>query len=102
MRYDAKDIQNAREVIRKLPSTIYAIYEPSKSGMSRRIRFYWADAGDICGCTYVIATVLGLKVARDGSVRVHGCGMDMGFATYYEARARADVENAGMCKVIEL
>jgi len=49
----------------------------SQSGMSRNISVLTKDMRDI---SYYVAVVLERPWAKDGSVKIGGCGMDMGFA----------------------
>lgn len=51
----------------------------AKSGMSRRIKLYVVNDGDIIRVSHLVAKILELNMNDDG-VRINGCGMDMGFA----------------------
>jgi hypothetical protein len=69
-------------------SRVYTILRHvSSSGMSRDISLVIADKdGTICDITYYTAQALGDRlVERNGhrAIRVHGCGMDMGFHLVY-------------------
>lgn len=80
----------AREKLREIlkPGTlVYTIVDHvSRSGMSRRIRCFivdHSDGGTIRDITWNVSKALSYTMA-DGSLRVSGCGMDMGFAVVYE------------------
>ena len=70
--------------------TVYTIVERvSRSGMSRNIRvivFLGDRASDSVHPNYAVATLLGWpwKKGWHDSIRVSGCGMDMGFHLVYE------------------
>jgi len=51
----------------------------AKSGMSRRIKLYVVNDGDIIRVSHLVAKILELNL-NDNGVRIDGCGMDMGFA----------------------
>ncbi|KKS59078.1 MAG: hypothetical protein UV26_C0030G0010 [candidate division WWE3 bacterium GW2011_GWF2_42_42] len=52
----------------------------SKSGMSRKMKFYTVSKGKIVWCTFVMGKVLQMKLTeRDEELTVNGCGMDMVF-----------------------
>jgi hypothetical protein len=51
----------------------------AKSGMSRRIKLYVVNDGDIIRVSHLVAKILELNMNDDG-IRINGCGMDMGFA----------------------
>jgi hypothetical protein len=67
--------------------TIYTILRGvSASGMSRDISLVYIKNGDPYFITYIVACALGDRlVSRNGSdsIRVNGCGMDMGFHLVY-------------------
>lgn len=67
--------------------TIYTILRSvSASGMSRDISLLYVKGKEIYHLNYSIAHALGDRlVSRNGSdaIRVHGCGMDMGFHLVY-------------------
>lgn len=67
--------------ILKPGDTIYTVLKHvSRSGMMRHIQLKVVLDGDICDITYHAACVMGDSIAKDGGIRVSGCGMDMGFA----------------------
>lgn len=51
----------------------------SQSGMSRNIDCYVIANNTPYCMSYAIAQVLGMSQAKDGSIKVGGCGMDMGY-----------------------
>lgn len=56
----------------------------SKSGMTRNIAVYAIYDNEIINVSYYAAKLLGWSMAKnDNSVRVGGCGMDMGFHLVY-------------------
>lgn len=64
--------------------TIYTkIGTVARSGMSRTLSLYIVDDGGIWDITGYAAQILGERYRDDGTIRVQGCGMDMGFATVY-------------------
>lgn len=68
-------------------STIYTLLRSvSSSGMTRHISLLVANGDEITDITYYAAGVLGESLyERNGSrsIRVNGCGMDMGFHLVY-------------------
>lgn len=61
-------------------STMYCnLKHVSRSGMSRRISFHFIDGAEVRNASVWIAAALGMKCQDDHSLRVDGCGMDMGF-----------------------
>jgi hypothetical protein len=67
--------------------TVYTILRSvSASGMTRHISLKVADGSSIYDITYLTAKVLGDKLHdRNGfnTIKVNGCGMDMGFHIVY-------------------
>jgi len=91
MRYTNKEKSESRQVLLELlkpGDTVYTVLKHvSRSGMMRHIQLKIARDGDICDITYHAARVLGGSIAKDGGIRVAGCGMDMGFALIYNLGA---------------
>lgn len=56
--------------------------------MSRRLDFYLIRKGQLVWITGHVANITEHKQHRDGSMKVGGCGMDMGFAMVYELSRR--------------
>ena len=69
-------------------STVYTrIEHVSRSGMSRDVRVYIVDAGDIRNVTGLVASALDMpRRDRHGDwvLRIGGCGFDAGFHVVYE------------------
>lgn len=69
-------------------ATIYTVLRSvSSSGMTRHISLLVANGEEITDVTYYAAGVLGESLyERNGyrSIRVNGCGMDMGFHLVYK------------------
>ena len=79
-------LQDARRYIFKNESNnkvIAVIKSVSKSGMSRRIKFYYHDGARCLNITRLIATINGYSINNNGEMLVSGCGMDMVFNTLY-------------------
>lgn len=68
-------------------TTIYTILRSvSSSGMSRKISVKFAEGSNIYDITYLVAKILGDKVSDVNgynTIKVNGCGMDMGFHLVY-------------------
>lgn len=47
------------------------------------MKFFAVEDNEIINVTWRVATVLGDSVQSDGTIRVSGCGMDMGFHMVY-------------------
>ena len=91
--------QKALEMIKK--GRIYAhIKSVSRSGMSRRILFFYVEKNRIIRCTPEISWLVGKypvgkymageKHISDEGLLVRGCGMDMIFHTLYNAMPYKD------------
>lgn len=67
--------------------TVYTILRKvSASGMTRHISFKSVEGSSIYDITYLVARVLGDKVSDVNgynTIKVNGCGMDMGFHMVY-------------------
>lgn len=64
--------------------TVYtSVTSVARSGMSRRIRVYVVDNGEIRSITHLVAAFLGYSSDPDRGMLVRGCGMDMGFHVVY-------------------
>lgn len=87
MKYKNEDIEEDKKYLMDiLPvgGTCYTqVTSVAKSGMSRKMKFFAVKDGEIINVTYRVATVLGDPVQHDGTIRVSGCGMDMGFYMVY-------------------
>jgi hypothetical protein len=60
----------------------------ARSGMSRTIDFYILKDNQPVYLTTYMSVVLSIPQAKNGALRVAGCGMDMIFATVYELSMR--------------
>ena len=60
--------------------TLYTIVtHVSQSGMSRNIKVLDIKGGNPSYWNYYISKILGYTLKDDGTLKVQGCGMDMGF-----------------------
>lgn len=72
------------------PEILTIVRHVSRSGMSRNISLKYVKNGELVDITYNAALVLDWPLV-DGwnySVKVGGCGMDMGFHTVYSLSGR--------------
>lgn len=87
MKYKNEEIEEDKKYLMDiLPvgGTCYTqVTSVAKSGMSRKMKFFAVKDGEIIDVTWRVATVLGDSVQHDGTIRVSGCGMDMGFHIVY-------------------
>lgn len=87
MKYKKEEVEEAKKYLMDvLPvgGTCYTqVKSVAKSGMSRKMKFFAVEDGEIINVTWRVATVLGDSVQSDGTIRVSGCGMDMGFHMVY-------------------
>jgi len=60
----------------------------ARSGMSRNIKVLMVKDGQMIDISYYVANITEYPRASDGSVRVGGAGMDMGFALVYDLSRR--------------
>lgn len=83
---DSSEVARSADVVRKyLPKGSRVrgvVVSVSRSGMSRRIRFFAGSAGDTHDLTYEFAQLTGWAL-NDRGLLVNGCGMDMVFHTVY-------------------
>lgn len=56
------------------------IVSVSKSGMSRKMRFYIIENDDLRNITHLISEIAGYKMDNDYNLKVSGCGMNMIFS----------------------
>lgn len=87
-REHAEAAENLREWF-PVGSTVYTILRHvSRSGMSREIGVLASlGDGDFRHPNYAASKVLGWRLGRSDSVKVSGCGMDMGFHLAYAISA---------------
>ena len=101
----AEAVERLRELFDGAPKKVaYTVTRKvSASGMTRRISVFVVDSdGDLRDISYYVGAVLGWSITDvmgHRTVRVDGCGMDMGFHLVYSlsyALYRVDgVERAG-------
>lgn len=79
-----------RKELRKIikpKSTVYTVLRSvSKSGMSREISVFAIQKGELRNLDCLVADAIGHTVGQQG-IKMHGCGMDMGFAMVYSLGA---------------
>jgi hypothetical protein len=64
--------------------TVYTnVQHVSRSGMLRNISVYIVKDDRIHCIDWYVSIVTGRSTAKDGSIKCHGCGMDMGFDLVY-------------------
>ncbi len=70
--------------ILKPSSVVYTVLRHvSTSGMSRNISVLFSNDDGIHNLDFYVARLLDAQRAKDGSIKVNGCGMDMGFHLVY-------------------
>lgn len=92
MKYSKEAVEKAlaylREILKPGSDVYTSVKSVAKSGMSRTMTLHVVQDGRICGITYSAAVALGEVQQNDSSIRVHGCGMDMGFEVVYRLSRR--------------
>lgn len=92
-KYTKQQVAEAKENLLKYlkegDDVWFIIHSVAKNGTSRVMSCHVPAVGHddklyIANLTYYVAKVLDYKVLPDGGFRVHGCGMDMCFATVYD------------------
>lgn len=82
------ELEAAREEMRTWitpGTTVYTqVVKVARSGMMRYMNVKIVENGEIRDITWQVANALGMKRAKDGSIKMHGCGMDMGFKLVYD------------------
>lgn len=81
-----QDKQELREMLGDNPSVYTILRSVSASGMTRHISLKIVHKGELIDITYLSARVLGDKLSEKlgyNTIRVNGCGMDMGFHLTY-------------------
>lgn len=75
-----------RKELRKIlkpKSTVYTVLRSiSKSGMSHELSAFAIQKGELRNLDCLVADAIGHAVGQHG-IKMHGCGMDMGFALVY-------------------
>lgn len=72
-----------RETVRPGDTLRTILRHVSASGMTRHIDVVKVEDGDVRYLTAQVALACGYRRAKDGSLVVGGCGMDMGFSVVY-------------------
>ena len=75
----AESIAVLRRVLRRGSTVFCTLRDVSRSGMSRRIKFFVVRKGEVSNISWHVGKVLGLKCGDEHALTVGGCGMDMGF-----------------------
>lgn len=81
-----QDKAELRDMLGTTPNVYTILRSVSASGMSRHISLKIVHKGELIDITYLSARVLGDKVSEKlgfNTIRVNGCGMDMGFHLTY-------------------
>jgi hypothetical protein len=79
-----KYIKDLKKLVEK-GGTIYCVLRRvAKSGMSRDISFFVINKQRLRMIDGCIKQILGLKYSKNDGLRIHGCGMDMGFLVVHE------------------
>jgi hypothetical protein len=82
----AQDKAELKNMLGDKPNVYTILRSVSASGMSRHISLKIVHKGELIDITYLTARVLGDKVSDKfgfNTIRVNGCGMDMGFHLTY-------------------
>jgi hypothetical protein len=76
-------VSNTKLLEKDLEESEYIVYtilrQVSQSGESRNIDCYIILKNKPYCISYDVAQILGYKQTKDGSIKVVGCGMDMGY-----------------------
>ena len=89
MKYTKEQVERSRAYLLdsleiKPGETLYTKVEHvSRSGMSRNISVYVMRDNSPVNISTSAATLIEEPLAKDGGVKMSGCGMDMGFALVY-------------------
>ena len=77
---EKSEAKNHLLTLLKNDDTLYTnLMSVSKSGMSRKLKVFFIKDNNHLFLNYHIAKTLDYKLHDDGSIKVTGCGMDMGF-----------------------
>ena len=68
-----------KENIKEQETIYYCVTKVSQSGMSRNIKFMYHDGKRLLNLSGYFSELCDYKWNGDGSIKVQGCGMDMGF-----------------------
>ena len=67
-----------KENIKEQETIYYCVTKVSQSGMSRNIKFMYHDGKRLLNLSGYFSELCDYKWNGDGSIKVQGCGMDMG------------------------
>lgn len=81
--YRAQACEELRAILSPRDEVACVLRHVSRSGMMRHISLFIARDGALHNITQRAADAMGDTVARDGGIKMGGCGMDMGFALVY-------------------
>lgn len=76
--YDLKMLESMKD-----KQIVCSIQSVSKSGMTRKMDFYFITDNQLIYCNKLIAEIAGYNRDKKGSLIVKGCGMDMIFSVLY-------------------
>ena len=77
-------IEYLKKSINKGDTLFTIVTHVSKSGMSRNIKVLDIKNESPSYWNYYISKILGYTLKNDGTLKVQGCGMDMGFHVVYQ------------------
>jgi hypothetical protein len=97
MKYPKEDVARAHEYLSSYVALgfkrVYAnVTHVSKSGMSRRIKFYLIADNSLLNVTRHVARLIGAP-QNDAGLRMDGCGMNMAFAAIDHCMSALGVED---------
>jgi len=95
--WEKQHIANTYKAIIK-GAIIADVVSVSKSGLSRRIKFYYIKNNKIVRATNAVSFLLNKgysHIVNDDGLRVSGCGMDMVFHTLYNCIEYKKQDNWG-------
>ena len=76
-------VQEVKKLVKK-GDIIYCILDHvSQSGMMRHISFFVIKKNTPIRLNWYISHILDYKLTKEKSLKVSGCGMDMGFSVVY-------------------
>lgn len=76
-------VKSLRKMLRPGDTVYTRVDSVSRSGMSRNISAFIGRGRDVINITYLVSKVIGWSLSNRGSLKVSGCGMDMGFHVVY-------------------
>ena len=86
-----------REILKPGDTVHCILRHVSRSGMMRHIDFYKLEDGSMRYLSGYIADLLDYKRTDQGSLKVSGCGMDMGFSVVYNLSSALYRESGYQC-----